>query len=136
MTTMPLERPSLRLVSLSDLKHPFSVDLYLENVAAHARFVIVRLLGGADYWRYGVDELAAAARMRGFDLAIVPGDGREDARLAEASTLSTADLAAHLALVPGRWTAKHPIFPRPRRNPNRTRAPVARAGRHRRRGKT
>jgi cobaltochelatase CobN len=90
--TMPLERPSLRLVSLSDLKHPFSVDIYLENVAAHARFVIVRLLGGADYWRYGVDELAAAARMRGFDLAIVPGDGREDARLAEASTLSTADL--------------------------------------------
>jgi cobaltochelatase CobN len=89
---MPTERPSLRLANLGDLKHPFSVDLYLEKVISHARFVVVRLLGGADYWRYGVDELAAAARMRGFDLAIVPGDGREDARLDQASTLASIDL--------------------------------------------
>jgi cobaltochelatase CobN len=87
------ERPSLRLANLSDLKHPFSVDLYLDRVVAHAKLVIVRLLGGADYWRYGVDELAAAARLRGFDLAIVPGDAREDARLSEASTLDAADLS-------------------------------------------
>jgi cobaltochelatase CobN len=89
---MPAERPNLRLANLNDLKHPFSVDLYLDKVVAHARFVIVRLLGGADYWRYGVDELAAAARMRGFDLAIVPGDARDDARLEEASALGAADL--------------------------------------------
>jgi cobaltochelatase CobN len=90
---MPAEGPSLRLANLGDLKHPFSVDLYLEKVVAHARFVIVRLLGGADYWRYGVDELAAAARMRGFDLAIVPGDAGEDARLDAASSLCAADLS-------------------------------------------
>ena len=89
---MPAARPSLRLANLGDLKHPFSVDLYLEKVVAHARFVVVRLLGGADYWRYGVDQLAAAARMRGFDLAIVPGDSRRDARLDEASTLAPAHL--------------------------------------------
>ena len=90
--TMSAERPSLRLANLTNLKHPFSVDLYVEKVAAHARFVIVRLLGGADYWRYGVDELASAARMRGFDLAIVPGDARQDARLEKASTLHVTDL--------------------------------------------
>ncbi len=73
--SMGEQRPSLRLANLGDLKHPFSVDLYIEKVVAQARFVIVRLLGGADYWRYGVDEIAAAARMHGFDLAIVPGDG-------------------------------------------------------------
>jgi cobaltochelatase CobN len=89
---MPAGRPTLRLANLSDLKHPFSIDLYLDKVIRHARVVIVRLLGGADYWRYGVDELAAAARMCGFDLAIVPGDRREDARLDQASTLGGTEL--------------------------------------------
>jgi cobaltochelatase CobN len=84
--------PSLRLANLSALRHPFSVDLYLEKVIAKAKFVLVRLLGGKDYWRYGVDELAMLARQRGIHLAIVPGDHREDARLDEASTMSVAEL--------------------------------------------
>ena len=86
------DRPSLRLASLADLRHPYSVDLWLDAVGRKARFVLVRLLGGLDYWRYGVDELAAAARARGFDLAVVPGDAREDMRLDAASTLPVADL--------------------------------------------
>ena len=49
---------------------------------------MVRVLGGADYWRYGVDELAALARRRGQKLALLPGDRRADARLAEASTFA------------------------------------------------
>ena len=85
--------PSLRLASLAQLKHPYSVDLYLENTAAHARFVLVRCLGGADYWRYGLDELAALCRAKGIALAIVPGDGRADERLDRASTLPPDDLA-------------------------------------------
>ena len=84
--------PSLRLASLAQLRHPYSVDLYVDATASRARFVLVRLLGGLDYWRYGVDELARAARSRGFDLAILPGDHREDPRLDEASTLAIADL--------------------------------------------
>ncbi|MBV9113736.1 MAG: cobaltochelatase subunit CobN, partial [Hyphomicrobiales bacterium] len=79
--------PSLRLANLSALRHPFSIDRYVESVIARARFVIVRLLGGLDYWRYGVEELARAAQAHGFTLAIVPGDGRADARLEAASTL-------------------------------------------------
>lgn len=84
--------PSLRLASLAALRHPYSVDLYLEKVAAKARFVLVRLLGGADYWRYGVDELGMLARSKGIHLAIIPGDDRPDPRLAEASTLPPEDL--------------------------------------------
>lgn len=84
--------PSLRLASLAALRHPFSVDLYLDKVIRSARFVLVRCLGGMDYWRYGVDELAVAARTHGFDLAIVPGDHRPDPRLDQASTLPEADL--------------------------------------------
>jgi cobaltochelatase CobN len=79
--------PSLRLASLASLRHPYSVDLYAGKVLSKARFVLVRLLGGMDYWRYGVDELANLARSSGFHLAIVPGDHRIDERLDEASTL-------------------------------------------------
>jgi cobaltochelatase CobN len=86
--------PGLRLANLALLKHPFSVDLYLEKVCSKARFVLVRLLGGMDYWRYGVDELAAMARGRGVQLAIVPGDRREDVRLDAASTLGVGALRA------------------------------------------
>ncbi len=84
--------PSLRLANLTSLRHPFSVDLYAEKVIANARFVLVRLLGGKDYWRYGVDELAMLCRASGIHLAIVPGDHREDARLDEASTLPVETL--------------------------------------------
>ena len=84
--------PSLRLANLAALKHPFSVDLHIEKVCAKARFVLVRLLGGMDYWRYGVDQLSAMARARGVQLAIVPGDRSEDARLDAASTLALSDL--------------------------------------------
>ncbi len=84
--------PSLRLAALGQLKHPYSVDLYIERVCARAKFVLVRLLGGLDYWRYGVEEFSAAAHKFGFMLAIVPGDSMEDSRLDESSTLPVADL--------------------------------------------
>ena len=82
----------LRLASLADLRHPYSVDLYVEKVIAHARFVLIRLLGGLDYWRYGVDEIARCCRASGARLAVLPGDARADARLDAASSLAPADL--------------------------------------------
>jgi cobaltochelatase CobN len=83
----PEPKPTLRLASLAALRHPFSVDLYLEKVCARAKLVVVRVLGGADYWRYGVDELSALARRSHLKLALLPGDRRRDARLDEASTV-------------------------------------------------
>jgi cobaltochelatase CobN len=81
---------SVRLAPLAMLKHPYSVDLYIEKVAAKARFVLVRLLGGLDYWRYGAEEFFAASRKYGFVLAIVAGDGCRDPRLDECSSLPPA----------------------------------------------
>ncbi len=83
---------TLRIANLNALAHPYSVDLYVEKVCARARLVLVRLLGGMDYWRYGVEELAAAARTQGFMLAVIPGDRFDDSRLTQASTLSVEKL--------------------------------------------
>ncbi|MBB4039564.1 cobaltochelatase CobN [Microvirga flocculans] len=81
---------SLRLASLRRLRHPLSVDLYIDNTAAKARFVLVRCLGGLDYWRYGIERLAQACRAHGVKLAILPGDDRPDPRLAAHATVSPA----------------------------------------------
>ncbi|MGI4976334.1 MAG: cobaltochelatase subunit CobN [Janthinobacterium lividum] len=77
----------LRLASLARLRHPLSVDLYLERTAAHARAIVLRLLGGMEYWRYGAEELGALCRREGIALAVVPGCERADPRLAELSTV-------------------------------------------------
>ncbi len=107
-----LTSPSLRLAGLAQLKHPFSVDLYVEKVAARARFVLVRLLGGLDYWRYGVEELSAAARRHGFDLAAVPGCEQLDPRLDALSTLPVDDLRRLWRYLPrGRPGEPHPGVP-------------------------
>ncbi|HEY4193887.1 MAG TPA: cobaltochelatase subunit CobN, partial [Mesorhizobium sp.] len=85
--------PSMRLAPLRDLRHPMSVDLWIESVAQHAKVILVRILGGYDWWRYGCDRLSAVARSRGIKLALLPGECREeDLRLIEASTLPRAEL--------------------------------------------
>lgn len=82
----------LRLAPLQKLRHPMSVDLYVENTARHAKTIVVRLLGGMDYWRYGIEELASAARTHGIALALIPGDSRPDGRLAALSTVPAEGL--------------------------------------------
>src|SRR5437764_14224550 len=84
--------PSVRLAHLRDLRHPMSVDLWIDSVGAHAKVILVRLLGGLDWWRYGVDRLAALARERGSALAVLPGEDRDDPRLDAASTLTPEEL--------------------------------------------
>src|ERR1700729_3276751 len=79
--------PSVRLAHLRDLRHPMSVDLWIDRVGAHAKVILVRLLGGLDWWKYGIERLSALARQRGIALAILPGEDRDDARLVAASTL-------------------------------------------------
>lgn len=83
--------PSVRLANLLRLRHPYSVDLYVEKVIAHARFVCVVLLGGKSYWPYGIDEIASTARAKGIAFAAI-ADGRErDPELERASTLHADD---------------------------------------------
>jgi cobaltochelatase CobN len=84
--------PSVRLVHLRDLRHPMSVDLWIERVAIRAKVILVRLIGGLDWWRYGVEQLSVVARTHGIRLALLPGEDRDDPRLAEASTVPAGEL--------------------------------------------
>src|ERR1700749_2385968 len=85
--------PSLRLTPLRELRHPLSVDLWIDKVASHAKVIVLRLLGGFDWWRYGVEQLGAVARERDIALALLPGEDHDDPRLIEASTLPAAELS-------------------------------------------
>ncbi len=84
--------PSVRLVHLRDLRHPMSVDLWIDRAAVFAKVILVRLIGGLDWWRYGIEQLSTLARTRGIKLALLPGEDRDDPRLAEASTLPPGEL--------------------------------------------
>src|ERR1700685_4591283 len=84
--------PSLRPPPLGHLRHPMSVDLWIDRVGRHAKVILVRLLGGLDWWRYGIERLSALARERGIALAVLPGEDRDDVRLAAASTLLAPEL--------------------------------------------
>ncbi|RWX74507.1 cobaltochelatase subunit CobN [Neorhizobium lilium] len=84
---------SLCLTNLSDLRHPMSVDLWIEKTAAQAKVILVRILGGYDRWAYGVEQLARMVRHRKIALAMLPGEcSISDERLAAASTLSRETL--------------------------------------------
>ncbi|RCK53843.1 cobalamin biosynthesis protein CobN [Thalassospira profundimaris] len=83
----PGKVPSLRLASLLQLGHNMSVDLYIDDVVSHARFIIVRVLGGRGYWEYGIEQFVALARERDIPLLLLPGDDQPDAELLSLSTV-------------------------------------------------
>ena len=74
------------------LKHPLSVDTYAEQTLAGAKAVLVKLIGGESYWPYGLATLREIADTTGMALAVLPADGRPDARLDEISTLPVSTL--------------------------------------------
>ncbi|MEP2889621.1 cobaltochelatase subunit CobN [Tateyamaria sp.] len=84
--------PTLRLANLVGLKHPLSVDTYVEQTLAGARGILIRLIGGVPYWAYGLQQVYALAQAKGIALAVLPADGRVDTRLDDLSTLPVSTL--------------------------------------------
>ncbi len=84
--------PTLRLANLSALKHPVSVDTYLENTLSKSKGILIRLIGGVPYWSYGLQEVIKLAKKNKIACAVLPADGREDIQLDEFSTLPTSTL--------------------------------------------
>ncbi len=100
--------PTLRLANLTALKHPLSVDTYVEQTLEGAKGILIRLIGGVPYWSYGLQQVLALAQAKGIALAVLPADGREDTRLDEYSTLpvSTLRRLAHLCDTGGEVAAQ------------------------------
>ncbi|MCX7643672.1 MAG: cobaltochelatase subunit CobN [Rhodobacteraceae bacterium] len=90
--------PALRLANLAALRHPLSVDTWIERTVSGARGVLVRMIGGEGNWAYGLASLADLARRNGIALAVVPGDGREDPALDALSTVPLSTLRRLAAL--------------------------------------
>ena len=107
---LPGYGPTLRFANLLQLGHNMSVDLYLEKTAAKAKLVIVRLLGGAGYWPYGVEQLNILCSRRGIHLAILPGDDQPDPELTEASTPAHPGMSPALAVFCPGWPGKRREF--------------------------
>ncbi|MEH6630393.1 MAG: cobaltochelatase subunit CobN [Halopseudomonas aestusnigri] len=80
--------PSLRLANLMQLSHNMSVDLYIDDIVSEAKIVIARILGGAGYWPYGVEQLRAVCKQKNIPLVLLPGDDQPDAELAAHSSVS------------------------------------------------
>ncbi len=77
---------SLRVANLGRLAHPLSVDLYVEKTLERSKLVVIRMMGGAGYWSYGLDRLRALARGGGPALIVIPGEDRWDENLEAYST--------------------------------------------------
>ncbi|SDW53953.1 cobaltochelatase subunit CobN [Roseicitreum antarcticum] len=90
--------PTLRLANLAALKHPLSVDTYVDATLRGAKGVLIRLIGGVPYWSYGLQQVRAQAQARGIALAVLPADGRADPRLDAMSTLPVSTLRRLQAL--------------------------------------
>ncbi|WP_332701119.1 cobaltochelatase subunit CobN, partial [Devosia sp.] len=89
----------LRLANTLRLSNNLSVDLWLEQTVTHARLVVLRLIGGAAYFQYGVDELTALCANRKIPLALLPGDANPDPILQSRSTIHPDD-----------WNRLHGLF--------------------------
>lgn len=80
---------TVRLANWMQLTAPASVDLYVQAVVRHARTVVLRLLGGVGYWRYGLSRIAEVCSTEGIDLIVLPGDDKPDPELSPWSTVDT-----------------------------------------------
>ena len=86
------QMPTLRLANLAALKHPLSVDTYIEQTLEGAQGILIRLIGGVPYWAYGLQQVRILAERKGIAVAVLPADGRIDTRLDEFSTLPVSTL--------------------------------------------
>jgi cobaltochelatase CobN len=82
---------SIRVANLMQLQHNFAVDLYAEKTLASAKLIIIRVLGGAAYWPYGVDVIEALARDSNIKLVLLSGGNDIDENLTARSTVNATD---------------------------------------------
>jgi len=90
---------SLRLANMMHLKHPMSIDTWVERTGRHAKIIVARLLGGLSYWQYLAEALRECADAHGCALALLPGDDKPDDALLSYSTVDAESWIALWALL-------------------------------------
>jgi len=91
MHLMLAQPGGLRLANMMNLQHPMSVDLHIEHCARKSRIVIARVLGGAGYWKYGLEQYAIRLAEAGVPFVALPGDDKPDEELLRLSTVGHED---------------------------------------------
>ena len=90
--TLPEDYPQVRLANWMQLLKPAAFDLYQDKVLDKTLVVVVSLLGGSSYWKYGFERLVEwADQVEGRRLILVPGDDSADPELFDACTVPRDD---------------------------------------------
>ena len=84
--------PTLRLANIKQLTHNLSIDTYIEKTVSKSKGILVRLIGGEQYWPYGLNYLKSVSIKKKIPLAVIPADGREDKVLDSYSNLPKSTL--------------------------------------------
>ena len=84
--------PTLRLANIKQLTHNLSIDTYIEKTVSKSKGILVRLIGGEQYWPYGLNYLKSISIKKKIPLAVIPADGREDKVLDSYSNLPKSTL--------------------------------------------
>lgn len=86
--------PDLRIASLLALSHPMSIDTYIEKTAGKSRLIVVRVIGGENYWSYGLRCFQAIATQKNIKLVVLSGEDRPDEELFRFCTIAKEDCDA------------------------------------------
>jgi cobaltochelatase CobN len=89
---LPSGFPELRALNILALQQQMTIDLYAEEVLAHAQVIVIRLLGGIGYWSYGLEVVQELVARTGAALILMPGDDQPDLSLLSRSTLPLHDV--------------------------------------------
>lgn len=79
--------PTLRAVNLGALKQELTIDNYVDDVIAHSKLVVARLLGGISYYAYLVEQIRDICLDHAIPLYLLPGYNEADPGLIESSHL-------------------------------------------------
>jgi len=95
LDTLSEDYPSVRLANWMNLTKPAAFDLYEASVLEHAELIVLSLLGGKNYWQYGLERLVewsmGTSLGKPRQLIVVPGDDALDQELIDASTVPTEE---------------------------------------------
>jgi cobaltochelatase CobN len=81
--------PSIRLSNLANFRQELTVDTYSDEVLANAKLIVVRILGGKNYFGYLVEQVIAINRDHKVPVIFLPGHDSMDYELIQCSSIDT-----------------------------------------------